>query len=149
MLFRSVRFTSTLSGYKGKLTVTGPRERQFALTPSPREGYSVATFKETGLPGIYTVSREGGFFGHDTAFAVNLNTRESILTPASPDKIKELFGGIPLTLLSNPEKLSTVIKRARQGVQLWPRLLSLALIFFIAELFLSNRFSHPGGVKKE
>ncbi len=43
----SVPFTSTLSGYKGKLTITNPRGRKFVLTPSPREGYSVATFKET------------------------------------------------------------------------------------------------------
>ncbi len=144
-----VRFTSPLSGYRGKLMVTDPAGREFTLIPTPQGSYSAAVFEEAGLPGIYTVSRAGDYSGTDTAFAVNLNTRESFLASVSSDRIRELFGPFPLTLVSNPEKLSTVIKRARQGVQLWPRLLSLALLLFIAELLLSNRFSHPGGTEKQ
>ncbi len=144
-----VRFTFPLSGYKGKITITDPRGRKFTLSPVPREGYSLATFKETTLPGIYSVSSQGEDLGRGTAFAVNLNTRESLLTTVSPDKIKELFGKIPLTLLSNPEKLSTLIKRSRQGVQLWPRLISLALLLFIIELLLSNRLSEPRGAERK
>ena len=149
-----VNFQSTLTAHKEKIFIADPENTRFTLTPSPsgRGSYSLGTFEETDFPGIYTVSSEGEESsppgGHHRAFAVNLNTRESMLNMIPIDRIKTLFGELPLTVVTNPDGLPSVLRRSRQGIELWPKLLTLVLVLFMIELVLANRFSYLRDVRK-
>ena len=74
-----------------------------------------------------------GFPGERKEFAVNLNTPESILTRIAPEKINEVLHKpkTSVTIVNDPRKLSQLIRKTRHGVELWGKLLILALLFFI------------------
>ena len=133
----------TAPGEPGRITVTNPAGAKFALVPSPWKDFGLTVFRETELPGIYRVSGIS-LPNRKKRFAVNLNTVESILARINLSAAEKLFGRIPVTIIDNPGELPSIVKRSRQGQELWSKLLLLAMILFIAELFLSNRMSRKG-----
>ena len=72
-------------------------------------------------------------------FAVNLDTRESDLTPVRIHDIERLFGGkTPLVTLRPQDKIERSLLEARHGRELWRPLLLAVLALMIVEILLGR-----------
>jgi len=130
----------TEPGTETRIGITDPLGESSDLAPVPGESYGIINLTGTRTPGIYEVSGNG-IPANKKLFAVNLDTRESILNSVAPENIKTMFGDATVNVVDKPEGISSLIRKSRHGVEFSSALLRLALIFFVAELFLANRFS--------
>ena len=96
--------------------------------------------------GVYHVQADEGF-ATGGAFVVNLDTRESVLTPASADEMTKAFGKHPFRVVhSRPTDMASWRPGAedvneQQNVPYWPWLLLAAMLVFGAETVLANVFT--------
>jgi hypothetical protein len=142
-----VRFIGPGTLDRRTITITTPDGETRTLTAErDARGAAVAEFRDTQTVGVYRVEADEGF-ATGGAFAVNLDTSESILTPVKQEEIKQAWGTHPVRFFQdaapgspgwNPNASSELnVKRT----EYWPWLLLAALIVFIAETALANYFT--------
>ncbi|MCX5660464.1 MAG: hypothetical protein NTW19_12180, partial [Planctomycetota bacterium] len=136
----------TLNGQR--LVVTSPdgASQTLAATIDPRTGQAAAEYRDTHQVGVYRVQADDAFAAGG-AFVVNLDVRESILTPAPAEELRPAFGDHPFRILrSGPTDLNSWrpgrdIEQSRTETAWWPWLLLAALLVFVAETVLANYFT--------
>lgn len=147
-LGQPMRFTGPGTLDRQTITVTAPDGSKQTLTAAldTKTGQAAADYRDTALPGIYRVQANEGF-GAGGAFAVNVDTRESILTPQDPQELTKAFGALPLRLVKTPpadlakwNPLEDDSEREKR-TEYWPWLLLAALLVFAIETVLSNYFT--------
>ncbi len=71
-------------------------------------------------------------------FPVNVDTRESVLTPVGRQRLEQIFGPHRTQFISPREDLDTRIMGNRYGRELWREFLAFALAVLLLELWLSR-----------
>lgn len=148
MLGRPVRFTGPGTLDRKAIAITAPDGTTQTLTAvlDPEAGQAAAEYRQTTQPGVYRVQADEGF-AIGGAFAVNLDTRESLLTRADPGDITRGFGQVrsrvlPTGAASTGDWAKDEQARAEQlRTEYWPWLLLAAFLVFVAETILSNVFT--------
>ena len=130
------------------VTITAPdgtRRTLNAMLDEETDSVSVE-YNHTNQIGIYRVEAEPAF-ASGGGFAVNLDTRESILSPADPEEIREAFGKEPIRFVQDrPQAMTTwdqagLGKLREQRRQYWPWILLAALAVLAAETLLANLYT--------
>ncbi|MAE61823.1 MAG: hypothetical protein CMJ49_10775 [Planctomycetaceae bacterium] len=148
-LGQPVRFTAPPSAAGRSISITTPNDTTktipAALTTDRRT--AVAVFDQTHQVGHYRIDADPAF-ASAAAFAVNLDTRESVLAPADPDDIVHAMGDAHHTrvITSQPTQLTAWAGALNEDPQdhktpWWPWLLLLAFGVFVAETCLANIFT--------
>ncbi len=98
-------------------------------------------FLDTSEPGVYAVT-ERGRDQPPRLFVANLDGDESRFEPIAGDDVKSvLTGDARIAFVSDPTRVTEASLAARRGLRLWDVLLSMALLFALAEPWLANRIS--------
>lgn len=147
MLGQPVRFIGPGTLDRRTITITTPDGETATLSAErDAQGAAVAEYRDTRSVGVYRVEADEGFAAGG-AFAVNLDTSESILLPIKADVIKKAWGTHPLRFFQdsapgtpgwNPNASSEL---AVKRTEYWPWLLLAAFLVFIAETALANFFT--------
>jgi len=130
------------------VTITAPDGTTHTLNAMHDEKTDSAfvEYHHTDQIGIYRVQTER-VFTSSGCFAVNLDTRESILTPADPEAIREAFGKEPIRFVQDrPQAITTwdqagLGKLREQRREYWPWMLLAALAVLVAETLLANLYT--------
>jgi len=108
------------------------------------DGQAAPTFRydETHEPGIYTLRLLEGTTPSQLAYAVNPDPDESLSATVDREEFAQWAKPAEVIYADNPEDLSDVFRRRREGDQdLWPWFLTAVLMVLVFETFLSNRLS--------
>ena len=124
------------------IAIRKPDETTVRLVASGMDRAEVV-FHETTDPGLYFVDtyRPDGL--KEGVFAVNVDPSESDLTPASEELLNDLIPG-RTTLITQADNLPELLKRQREGVELWGNLLVLVLLLALVECYFANRSTPVG-----
>ena len=98
------------------------------------------TFGGTEVPGIYQVEGQSRDTLLQDFFAVNVDATESELEPIPIQEAAERIGA-QTEVISESEALEQMLNTYRVGVEIWSKLLLLALVLMLVEGILSNRES--------
>lgn len=119
-------------------TVVSPlgRAAEIGLTREGRTYSAVVT--QTGEAGNYelTVGTEKRLVG---GVAINVDARESEMSPLSDSEIRQRLPARTLHMVSDPAEVQDIVQRMREGVQLWNFFLLGVLALALFECFLANR----------
>ena len=96
-------------------------------------------YEDTHEVGIYELRSLDPTFQRRTAFAVNLDSDESIQGVTSGDGLRANFGNRPLVLCEDPTDLASTLNKLREGESLLEMFLVVLLIALIAESYVANR----------
>ncbi len=88
------------------------------------------------MPGYHEIAARGGEVSR--AFVVNPDIRESDLAPIPPEALEEL---VPHQSVSGLENLLIWLQQREGLVPLWPAMLVLALLAYLAEAVYANRLA--------
>ncbi|OGU46714.1 MAG: hypothetical protein A2X68_04125 [Ignavibacteria bacterium GWC2_56_12] len=125
---------------RGRLRIVMPDRQEIAATPTITPSGAAVSFRETRLPGVYSVMEDGAEIDR---FAVNIAAEEGDTAPAdetrerklwedigvSPDRVRRLDPVVPIEIS---------IRQARFGTEVWRWFLSAALVLAVVELLLSS-----------
>ena len=106
----------------------------------------VAVFTNTFAPGVYTMAREADavFPEQVDAFVVNYDHLEDDLTQLTADDKARLVTNDRIRFSSSLDDLAKRMYGAESIAELWAVLLTLFLLFLVAELFLTRRAIRKG-----
>ncbi|RME37485.1 MAG: VWA domain-containing protein, partial [Planctomycetota bacterium] len=118
-----------------------PDEREVAIAAAPGGGGKELVFRweHTRRPGIYQfllTRREGG--EAVVLAAVNVDPRESDLTPAGEDALRKTMGDLPFEYIRGVDNLGRAGEEAR--VEFWRLFLAAAVVVLMTEQFLAWRW---------
>ncbi|MDP6118163.1 MAG: BatA domain-containing protein [Planctomycetota bacterium] len=101
------------------------------------------TFRETDESGYYLVDiyRPDGL--KQDVFAVNIDSTESDMTPTAQQALEDLVPG-RTTFVAEDQKLPELLRRHREGVELWGNMLFLVLMIAAMECYMANRSTAVG-----
>ena len=115
-------------------TIVTPSGQEFAVQPAA-EGERIAlSFAGTSEPGFYELRGPG----RNEWFAVNLDTRESDLTPLDADELARSLPVEGVVVVTPRERIDRSVLGTRFGRELWWELIVLVLALALFELFLSQ-----------
>jgi len=127
---------------EGKETLVQPNSVQ----PSGTASSAGISIDNSSLPGVYSVTR-----GKDTLvqIPVNVDPVESIAKRAASGEVMEMarrYGleGSAVSIVTNPESLSSVVLQSRFGVELWKYFLIAALIAVLIEMAVARESKQEG-----
>ena len=109
-------------------------------------------FHDTDQIGAYQVQAERAF-GSGGGFAVNLDTRESVLTPVDPEDVREAFGEQPVRFVADRRQAVAGWKQAgpetprERRREYWPWLLVAAFVTLVIETLLANFYTRRRAVR--
>ncbi|MCA9035077.1 MAG: BatA domain-containing protein [Planctomycetaceae bacterium] len=75
-----------------------------------------------------------------SSFSVNLRDDESNLNRLPPEQLNEILGEDRYATVSKPEDLLQVVRVGRLGIEVFPVLMGLLVLLFIAESLMANYF---------
>ena len=137
---------AALAGQLVAVTAPDGTTRTLIAMHDEKTDSAFVEYRHTDQIGIYRLQAERAF-GFSGGFAVNLDTRESILTPADTETIREAFGKESIRFVQDrPQVMSTLDqlglgKLREQRREYWPWLLLTALAVFVAETLLANLYT--------
>ena len=107
---------------------------------------AAAVFKHTFAPGVYAMSMDadGAFPEQADAFVVNYDHAEDDLTQLTDDDRARLVTNDRIRFSSSLEDLAKRMYGDESIAELWAVLLTLFLLFLVAELFLTRRAIRKG-----
>jgi len=127
------------AGEKNAPTLIGPDGKERKLSPDKK---GTVVVRDLVRPGIYIASAPKQAGGKSLAFAVNLDTFESDLAPATEREMKKLSAGRGgEEAVAAASRRALIFHGAAQTSGLWRRLLVIALILMIVELVVANSVS--------
>lgn len=113
----------------------GPGEIEIPVTVSPTDRGTILVTDPVTEPGFYRLVAEGGV--RLPAVAVNVDTRESDLTPMTIEEGQQLFGSRAVRLEPAAE-LGRQVLEARFGLELWRLFLALAFLLLVVESLVAR-----------
>ena len=137
---------STLVGQPVTITAPDGTSRTLNAVLDEKTDSAFVEYHDTDQIGIYLVQAEEAF-ASGGGFAVNLDTRESMLTVAKPEAIRQAFGDRPIRFVQDrPQAMTTwdqtgLGKLREQHTEYWPWMLLAALAVLVAETLLANLFT--------
>ncbi|MAE63499.1 MAG: hypothetical protein CMJ18_04435 [Phycisphaeraceae bacterium] len=142
VLGQPVRFEGPAALASQSLVVTDPQDASHKVEAvvDRAADRAVATFGPVASLGVHRVEGDA-LFDHGSAFAAQLDTRESNLETVQPDRIRDGFGDRRV-LVSRSASASSLTDD-KSGAQTrrrayWPLLLLLGLLAFVAETIAAN-----------
>ncbi|MFH1502244.1 MAG: BatA and WFA domain-containing protein [Candidatus Eisenbacteria bacterium] len=124
-------------GSHGRVEVTLPDGT--TTTPEHRSGVRpAAVLRNASSPGLHVFTRDGSVVGMG---AVNLDPRESDLTPAEPSEIERYLGGREHRFVDAAGDIGAAILEARRGRELWRVLVYAAVVLLAVEMYLARQRS--------
>ncbi len=142
--------TIPLSNLKSGATinVAAPGGKKLTPTMQSQNGRDVIRLDNVQTPGIYRVDVAGDPSG-SRVFVVNAGRGDSVLTPTDPTLLKKWWEPANVEIAS-ADAIQSGHAIANFGrVKLWPWLVALACLVFIAEMYLVHRLCprmNPGVV---
>jgi hypothetical protein len=118
----------------GRVEAESPSGR--TLTAQLRQGRGPAAVVErAGEPGVYRFRADGRTVALG---AVNVDPRESDLTPAGEGEVEERLAPLPVTFVDGDAPLEDEVLQARYGRELWRAFLYVALALLALEMYLAR-----------
>lgn len=146
-LGRPMRFTGPGTLDRKPITITAPDETQQTINAvlDPASNQASAEYRLTTQGGVYRVQADEGF-GAGGAFAVNLDTRESMLTRSESSEITRAFGTVKARVLTAGASTGNwaqdeEARAAQMRTEYWPWLLLMAFLLFVLETAMANIFT--------
>lgn len=102
-------------------------------------------YADTHEPGVYVVRSLGPDKSEPMPVAVNLDADESDPRVTTLDELVQLLAGAPVLLADDPNDLTEVFQRLREGRSLWETFLSAVFVLLVFETFLANRLAPKAG----
>ena len=122
-----------------------PSGKRLLLSPElvgDRYYWKIPRLDEAGLWRLHyqtTTAQEGlGKTKLADLFAVNLNTKESDLTPLDPQLLARRFGQDRTHLITAADELKNLVLGNRYGRELWREFLLFGLVLLVAELWFAR-----------
>ena len=143
---------SALLGQPVTITAPDGTTRTLNAVHDEKMDSAFVEYSHTDQIGIYQVQAENAF-ATGGGFAVNLDTRESILTPADTETIREAFPKESIRFVQDrPQVISTLdqvgpAKLRQQRRDYWPWMLLAALVVLVAETLLANLYTRRRAVR--
>ena len=139
----SVRFVAP-GGMTTEVRVMTENPQSGEKQTGPRDASAV--FTSTFAPGVYAMSREAdaAFPEQGDAFVVNYDHSEDDLTQLTADDKARLVTNDRIRFSSSLEDLAKRMYGDESVAELWAVLLTLFLLFLVAELFLTRRAIRKG-----
>ena len=107
-----------------------------------REGESHLSIKskDARTPGNYQVLNPDHTPPLEKGFSLNLDSEEANLTKLTKEELTVLFGEDTFRMASSPEDLDRIVASDRIGMEVFPLLLTVLLVFFGVEHLVANTF---------
>ncbi|MEE3259164.1 MAG: BatA domain-containing protein [Candidatus Latescibacterota bacterium] len=112
-----------------------PSGERLRLEPERVGGQYLWKIPQVREAGIWHLRAEGETVD---VFAVNLDTRESDLTPVPPERVRQVFGDAELHFLHPGDDLRLAVLGNRYGRELWREFLLLALALLTLEQWIAR-----------
>jgi hypothetical protein len=124
----------------GKLMVQNPERVDFAVSSAKTGTTTAVRFRETAVPGIYTVRSDNDLL---KKFVVKADPDESNTTKADNAVVEGMLKrlGIPASKVHSANRdadIRQAILESRVGVEIWKFLVGIALLVAVAELLVSR-----------
>ncbi|MFH1689153.1 MAG: VWA domain-containing protein [Candidatus Eisenbacteria bacterium] len=118
----------------GRVEVDAPDGRTLTAELRHHPGPAAAV-ERAGDPGIYRFYSGGRTIALG---AVNMDPRESDLSPVDRSEMEELMSPLPLTFVEAGARLEDEVLQARHGRELWRAFLYVALVLMAVEMYLAR-----------
>ena len=112
-----------------------PSGERLRLEPERVGGQYLWKIPQVGEAGIWRLRAAGAAVD---AFAVNLDARESALTPIAPERVRRVFADAEVHFLGPGDDLRLAVLGNRHGRELWREFLILALGLLLAEQWIAR-----------
>ena len=112
-----------------------PSGRRIFIEPELVQGRYYWKIPQADESGLWRLSAEGRPVDR---FPVNVDTRESVLTPLGRPRLNEIFGPHRTQLIHTREELAARVLGNRYGRELWREFLALALAVLMLELWIAR-----------
>ena len=134
---QAVRRRMITSARDGAVQVEGPSGKRLFIEAKQDDGQQLWTIPAVDEAGIWKVFENGDLVSH---FAVNVDTRESLLAPVRTDVVEELFDAALFRHLVGSEKgaLANLVLAQRYGSELWRPCLVAAAFMLLMELWIAR-----------
>tara|TARA_R110002095_G_scaffold196031_1_gene174805 strand:+ start:3108 stop:5597 length:2490 start_codon:yes stop_codon:yes gene_type:complete len=134
----SYQWPASVDGANSFLLRT-PDLKQLPIEVPP--GKHQVLIPDTTVAGHYQlIDNSGNNTRFSTGFSVNVSPGESNFQPISVDELNQLLGTDRYSLAQDTEGLKRTIRTGRLGVEIFPLLATLLLVFFCLEHFTANYF---------
>ena len=138
-----------LADLDARCTVLDPERHTHSLSVSVEGTKAGVVYRSPELPGIYRLTLDRAGRQQKRIFVANLDPEESDLSPISDQDLRKLSQRAPQITVCTPDRLSSVALGGRRGVELWRKLLFLALVVALAECLLAEHLARLGrGITK-
>jgi hypothetical protein len=136
---RLVTLRPDIAQWPTSCIVKPPQGEGIRVTPDSLR--QVITFPATEQPGNYTVSSggTGGASRLQTGFSVSAPAQTWNLNRVTPEHAKAICGD-RLHITNDRSTLEVGMSQSRTGREIFPLVMLLVLVVFVAEYFVSNRF---------
>ncbi|MFK7817493.1 MAG: BatA and WFA domain-containing protein [Planctomycetaceae bacterium] len=117
--------------------------RQQLPGPIPQE-QNFTVLSDANAVGHYRFSSGTGNDGFVSAFSVNSDDGESDFTQITESELTTLLGPDRFTRAKQIDELDRAVQNSRMGREVFPLLMILVVLFFLAEHFVANHFYNEG-----
>lgn len=143
---RDVALPATTAGLTEKSRLAVPDGTTMAVRPVKREGRTDLVLDEARVPGIYQgIAATGAKW---PVAAVNVDRRESDLTPVDPESVPKLIGSKQVYIARDREELARRVEEHRVGRPLGEVILWLVLAVAVLEFLMANRVSRRTAARR-
>lgn len=115
---------------RDEIEMVRPNQARIKINPITMGDQYFIEYSETDIPGIYNAQRSEQVLAQ---WAVNLDPRESEVTPIEFDRLQRLYNA---KKISRSEPIANFVEKQRYGRELWKYLAFLALALMIIEMFI-------------
>lgn len=123
---------------KFTVEVRYPDRRRVAYDTTPTPTGSTLTIDGIEKIGVYEYFVPGRE-SLNGAFVINPDTNESDLTRINQEALRRMLPGRKIYFTSETEELKKLVRRMREGIELWDPFLYLVLAILLFECFFANR----------
>ncbi len=120
---------------KSAIEAESPEGNHLLISPDLVGGRYYWKIPRVGESGLWRLWKEGEVVDR---FPVNLDTRESVLTPVVRDHLRRIFGPDRTHFIQPSDDLRFEILGRRYGRELWRECLILALVLLLIELWIAR-----------
>jgi len=113
-----------------------PGGNRLLISPELVENRYFWKIPQVDESGLWRLLKDGAVVD---IFPVNLDTRESLLTPVGRDRLQQIFGAERTHFIQPGDNLREEILGRRYGRELWRECLVLALVLLVLELWAAHR----------
>jgi hypothetical protein len=118
------------------ITAESPGGNRLLISPERVEGRYYWKIPQVDESGLWRLLKEGEVVDR---FPVNLDSRESVLTPVGRDRLQQIFGAERTHFIQPGDNLREEVLGRRYGRELWRECLMLALVLLLLELWVARR----------